>query len=480
MKNHSISLYDAVNDVGKSSKNIQSKCFTNYFICDLHHQKEKELYCETCEQCVCVYCIVDNHKLHSAIPVVNKVADIQSHWLINVQKLSNNQYQNLISKENIILKQVKEIDEEINQLEDKLKILKEKRSSMEIILNDIIDSKSKVNLTLSFLSSFLHSLPPLPLSSFIPSTSNSNINNRMNNNININNNNIMNNNNIINDDNDNIKKRKKIKDFFEMKNLKDLFSSLISTSLHPLHTSIHRTDPLILNDNLIFQSNNDHQLNKPYYIAFNDKLNIMAISDYDDNIVKTMDKKGALIRSLTIQTPRGIAIIPSLNLLAVSSLKREVIAMFDISPLLPHPPNNMKTSHLQNDDPSLPLPLLYTIGNGRGGVDDHFHFNHPRGIAYSEGKGILAISYPRNDRIEIYKIRRDGYDHHSFINIKQNPEHIAISSPGDPILFSTTDYTKNLFSVFIYKEEKMQMGRRRKFCGKMMERYELLLLFNLL
>ena len=177
MKNHSISLYDAENDI--SSKNNQSKCFTNYFICDLHQQKEKELYCETCEQCVCVYCIVGAHRSHSEISVIDKVADIQSHWLNNIQKISNEQYQNLISKENIILKQVKEIDEEIGPLEAKLKILKEKRSSMEVILNDIIDSKSKVNLTLSFLSSFLHSLPPLPLSSFIPSTSHSNINNRM-------------------------------------------------------------------------------------------------------------------------------------------------------------------------------------------------------------------------------------------------------------------------------------------------------------
>ena len=54
-----------------------------------------------------------------------------------------------------------------------------------------------------------------------------------------------------------------------------------------------------------------------------------------------MDKKGALIRSFNFKTPRGIVIIPSLNLLAVSSLKREVIEMFDLSPLLPHPPNNM-------------------------------------------------------------------------------------------------------------------------------------------
>ena len=439
MKNHSISLYDAENDI--SSKNNQSKCFTNYFICDLHHQKEKELYCETCEQCVCVYCIVGAHRSHSEISVIDKVADIQSHWLNNIQKISNEQYQNLISKENIILKQVKEIDEEIGPLEAKLKILKEKRSSMEVILNDIIDSKSKVNLTLSFLSSFLHSLPPLPLSSFIPSTSHSNNNNNLNEII------------VIDDNDDNniiIKKRKRIKDFFEMKNLKDLFSSLISASLHPLHISI----PLILNNNLIFQSNNDYQFNKPYCVSYNDKLNIMGTSDWENNRVKIMDKKGALIRSFPIERPRGIAIIPSLNLLAVTSGDKQVIEMFDISPLLPHPPNNMKTSLIRHhDDPSLPLSLLYTIGNGRGGVGDHFHFKRPVGIGYSEGKGILAISDSGNKRIEIYKIRRDGYDHHSFISLSSNPYHIAISSPGDLILFSGCA-ANGKYSVFIYKERR--------------------------
>ena len=440
MKNHSISLYDAENDI--SSKNNQSKCFTNYFICDLHHQKEKELYCETCEQCVCVYCI-DNHKLHTIISVTNKVADIQSQWLNDAKQISDKQYQNLISRENIILKQVKEIDEEIGPLEAKLKILKEKRSSMEIILNDIIDSKSKVNLTLSFLSSFLHSLPPLPLSSFIPFSSNSNNNNRMNNN------NFLDDkiDDIINDDNDNIKKSKRIKDFFEMKNLKDLFSSL-----QPLH----RADPLILNNNLIFQSNNRHKFNKPLYISYNDKLNMMAISDFIVNKVKIMDKKGALIRSFPIERPLGIAIIPSLNLLAVSSGDKQVIKMFDISPLLPIPPNNKKTSHIRHhDDPSLPLPLLYTIRKLSG----------PMGIGYSEGKGILAISDSGNKRIEIYKIRRDGYDHHSFISLLSNPHRIAISSPGDLILFSAHTIGKGnclVYTIYIYKEGREESNRRVK------------------
>ena len=74
--------------------------------------------------------------------------------------------------------------------------------------------------------------------------------------------------------------------------------------------------------------------NSPQYITYNDNLNIIAVSDYFNKRVKIIDKKGALIRCFPFQSPRGIAIIPSLSLLAVSSSKH-VIELFDISPLLP-------------------------------------------------------------------------------------------------------------------------------------------------
>ena len=103
------------------------------------------------------------------------------------------------------------------------------------------------------------------------------------------------------------------------------------------------------------------------------------------------------------------------------------------------------------------VPLLYTIGKGRGGIEDHFHFNRPNGIGYSEGKGILAISDFSNKRIEIYKIRRDGYEHHSFISLPIKPIHIAISSPADLILVSGGS------KVMIYKaeEEEEEEGKKR-------------------
>ena len=98
---------------------------------------------------------------------------------------------------------------------------------------------------------------------------------------------------------------------------------------------------------------------------------MMGISDWGNNKVKIMDKKGMLLRSFPVVMPKGIAIIPSLQLLAVSSGKH-VIEMFDISPLLP--PNNNK-----DYTPSFPLPRLYSIGKGkRKSKEDLFHFNNPR------------------------------------------------------------------------------------------------------
>ena len=101
------------------------------------------------------------------------------------------------------------------------------------------------------------------------------------------------------------------------------------------------------------------------------------------------------------------------------------------------------------------LPLFYTIGIGEGGRDDHIHFDGPLGIGYSEGKGILAVSDFFNPRIEIYKIRRDGYEHHSFIlSLPFKPIHIAISSPGDLILVT------NGSKAMIYKEEEEKEEKR--------------------
>ena len=274
------------------------------------------------------------------------------------------------------------------------------------------------------------------------------------------------------------KGRRRIRDFFERENLLSLYSFLLPSPLSS-QSMIHIdengrkiyieeekekrnkmifSNQLIQNQNLLLHSGSKGSdpfthFNYPEYITINDKFNMIAVSDYSNSRVKIMDKNGALIRCFPFQSPMGIAIIPSFNLLAVSSFARHVIEMFDISPLLPNindPSHNNKKEDV--------LPILYTIGgfiNRKGrGIEDHFQLKHPMGIGYSQGKEILAISNYGNKRIEMYKIRRYGYEHHSFIpSLPINPRQIAISSPGDLILVSFQS------KVMIYKEE--EEGKKR-------------------
>ena len=218
------------------------------------------------------------------------------------------------------------------------------------------------------------------------------------------------------------------------------------------------SNQLILNQNLIsyfgsYGTDPFTHFNYPHYLSFNVKLNITAVSDYDNNRIKIMDIKGTLVRCFPFQSPRGIAIIPSLSLLAVSSYTKHVVMLFDISPLIQNKKNQKNKDEV--------LPLLYTIGKpfGKGYAVEEGHFNHPEGIGYSEEKGILAISDCVNKRIEIYKIRRDGYELHSSISsLPFYPSQVAISSLADLILVS------NQSKVLIYKAEAEEEneGREKK------------------
>ena len=479
MKNHSISpITSSLSALKKSSLLPTTSPIIQFYQCDVHNNEEKKLYCMTCNECVCVDCIGDFHFNHPVASVIKRVEDIKEEWKKGVEEISNDIINNQLKEVNIqsekLSKEIDQVNEEIKRLEDTLVNLIDKKERMMADLNRMNESKEKINQSTSFLLFFLQSLPPLPLSSFLPSSSSS---------INNNNNNIIE----MKEENKEEKGRRRIRDFFEKENLISLYSSLLPSSLSSsssllsqsiiIHNKNGRkiyseeekekrnkmifSNQLIQNQNLLLHFGSKGtdpftHFNSPQYITYNDKLNIIAVSDYYNHRVKIMDKKGALIRCFPFQHPRGIAIIPSLSLLAVSSLSKDVIEIFDISPLLPPIHNNNKNDPLNNNNKwEEGLPLLYTIGKGKGGKEDHFHFNNPQGIGYSEGKGILAISDYINKRIEIYKIRRDGYEHHSFISLPINPHHIAISSPADLILVS--DQSK----VMIYKAEEEEEGKKR-------------------
>ena len=475
MKNHSISPITTSLSLKKSSLLPTTSPIIQFYQCELHNQKKMKLYCMTCNECVCFDCISDFHFHHPVASVIKRVEDIKEEWKKGVEEISNDIINNDLKEVNIqsekLSKEIDQVNEEIKRLEDTLMNLIDKKERMMVDLNRMNESKEKINQSTSFLLFFLQSLPPLPLSSFLPSSS-----------INNNNNNIIE----MKEENKEEKGRRRIRDFFEKENLISLYSSLLPSSLSSsllsqsiiIHNKNGRkiyseeekekrnkmifSNQLIQNQNLLshFGSQGSDPFThfySPQYITYNDKLNIIAVSDYNNHRVKIMDKKGALIRCFPFKSPIGIAIIPSLSLLAVSSYSKRVIEIFDISPLLP--PNHNKNNHHPSNNNKWEdgVPLLYTIGKGKGGSRRYFQFNNPYGIGYSEGKGILAISDCANKRIEIYKIRRDGYEHHSFICLPINPCYIAISSPADLILVS--DGSK----VMIYKaeEEEEEEGKKR-------------------
>ena len=422
----------------------------HFYQCELHNQRAVELYCMTCNECICVDCLSDFHKKHSITNVLNRAEDIKEEWKKGVKEASNFILNNQLNEvDNICEKLSKEIDqvnEEIKQLEETLKEIKEKRERMMGSLKKLKESKENVNQTTRFLLSFLQSLPPLPLSSILPSSSLINhkadikINTKM----------------------ANKAGRIRIYEFFETKNLYSLFFTLIpppstlnkhndnqmkkySKEERDNRNKTFLSNRLIQNQNLIShfgsKESEPNQFNGLYYVTCNDKLNMIAVSDYNNNRVKIMDKNGSLIRSFPVVSPRGIEIIPSLLLLAVISNTEPnpVIEMFDISPLLHRGDSPVSNKFLEN-----PLPLLYAIGG-----DD---LNNPRGIRYSKGKDMLVLS--ENQRIVMFKIRRDGYENigalvHSFAF---KPYQIAISSPGDLILVS--DNTKVIMYNELIKEGK--------------------------
>ena len=419
MKNHSITPINLSLNKSTVALPISSPIIC-YFKCNFHNQRTKELFCMTCNECVCVDCTNDSHFNHAFTSVFKKVQNIKEEWKKAVEEVSNDLINNHLQETNIqyenLLKVINQMDEEIILLEEKLKILNEKKERKIKEMKKMKESKENVNQTTRFLLSFIENLPSLPLSSFLPSSSSINNNNKINNKI-------------IEEDNN--KKegetRKRINIFFERENLFSLYSKLIPTS------SVIKEFPLLQNQNLISHfgtkgSNKSRKLifNNPLFVAFNDKLNMIAVSDFGNNRVRIMDKEGSLIFSFYVNKPAGIAIIPSLNLLAVSSAEDNLIVMYDIYSVL-------------TDDI---LPLRFAVACDR----KKNNFNNPQGIGFCEEKEILAISDHTFNRIILFKRNLDNFEHLSFIPLPFKPQFLAISSSGDQII--VTDNSK----ANMYKE----------------------------
>ena len=224
MKNHSISpITSSLSALKKSSLLPTTSPIIQFYQCERHNQKKMKLYCMTCNECVCVDCIGVSHINHAVKSVINRVDDIKEEWKKGVEEISNEIINNQLKEVNIqsenLLNDIEKVNEEIKRLKDTLMNLIDKKERMMADLNRMNESKEKINQSTSFLLFFLQSLPPLPLSSFLPSSSS------------INNNNNNKNNNEMKEENKEEKGRRRIRDFFEKENLISLYSSLLPSSL---------------------------------------------------------------------------------------------------------------------------------------------------------------------------------------------------------------------------------------------------------
>ena len=195
-------------------------------------------------------------------------------------------------------------------------------------LNRMNESKEKINQSTSFLLFFLQSLPPLPLSSFLPSSSiiiNNNYNIKMQ------------------EENKEEKGIRRIRDFFEKKNLISLYSSLLPSSLS---SSLLSQSIIIHNKNgrKIYGEEEKGKRNK---MAIHSPLNYCVICDVYNNRILFNITTRDLICSYqpTLPPPLppssypyyfqslcGISIDEEADLISVSDVAPHSISLF-LSPI---------------------------------------------------------------------------------------------------------------------------------------------------
>ena len=95
MKNHSISpITSSLSSPKKSSSALLpiTSPIIQFYQCELHNQRAKELYCMRCNECVCVDCIGVSHFNHPVASIIKRVEDIKEEWKKGVEEISNDYY----------------------------------------------------------------------------------------------------------------------------------------------------------------------------------------------------------------------------------------------------------------------------------------------------------------------------------------------------------------------------------------------------
>ena len=422
-------LTNIVNKDSQNVNNLSQKTplnnfvnnFTEFYKCSLHSIEEMKLYCKDCHQFVCVYCIDQFHSDHKLITVMRFVDEMKENWKNNIvsSKSSNQSLKTFLSQlssnEKKLDEEIKKLDDEIEEIEDKLKTLKVKREGLHQELDLLIESKEKIDLSTRFLNNFIDKLPPLPLSSFLPSSFP--IQTTI----------------IIDNDKKVIKEvnHERIKDFFEENILSNFFLGLVfPVKEHYMYQfpfnkysidHINEIKELIFNNQLT-SSNlvhsftlkyNIYQSKTPFYLSVCSKLNLIVLKYYSGK-VKILDLRGNKKRSLKIDCD-GIAIIPSLSLIAISHSSKNNIRFYDMTNL------NKK----------------YDIGDG---------LNKPMGICFCPQNGLLVVCNRGSKEIHFFRFddKNSSWKFHSklpfsFPKLREvciSPNHLIVGDENALHFFS--------------------------------------------
>ena len=318
------------------------------------------------------------------------VDETKYEWKNNIRSsISSNQslknfLSQLSSTEKSLKEVIKKLDDEIEELEDKLKTLKVKRDEAHEKLDVLMESKEKIILSTRFLNNFIDKLPPLPLSSFLPSSSP--INNLQN----------------------------RINDFFEENNLSNfLLGLVVPNKENPIyHYPYNKYSRNYINEiNQLISSNQltsrnlicSFPFSEPfsrsslidnYYLSISSKLNIIAINSTREIIL--FDLQGNNRRSIPINNNNnnansGIAIIGSLNEIAISDYNNNNIGFYDLT--------NLKKK--------------YIIGDGI--------LNKPMGISFCPQNGLLAV-YNSGGEVLLFRLddKNSSWKFHSTLPFNFN------------------------------------------------------------
>ena len=426
--------------VNELSQNVTTKTpinsnFIEFYKCSLHSNEEMKLYCKDCQKFVCVYCIDQSHSDHKLITAMRFVDETKEKWKNNIvsSKSINQSLNSFLSQlsststEKSLKESIKKLDDEIEELEDKLKNLKVKREEAHEKLDVLMESKEKIILSTRFLNNSIDKLPPLPLSSFLPSPSPIIILKNI----------------FIN------RGDKRIKDFFEENNLSKFFLGLITPYTenpnyhYPLNKYpkdyVKEMNQLIITNqltpqNLIrsFTLPKIHYLlnhKKVSYLVMNSKLNIIAMSSSSEVNLFNLQGNYQGSMSLTLSS-KVIAIIPSIHFIAYANSTCNNLNFFDFT-------NSNKENY------TIKLKSL----------------DKPIGVSFCTESGILAF-YNREEVFFYQFNEKDStWKYHSkfpFSYKKNNITEICIS-PHYLIVGDVTCY--RLFSIITKKNNELSFHR---------------------